>query len=149
MLLFQTATAAGVLIATIVFASPSFAETSTSVDPSSQRISTWREDLSTGWQESKQRNVPMVVYITCDPCVYCDAMSEQTWCDRSIVGKLRGGFVPIRLDRDRDSKLLSRIRIPAYPLTLVASPNGKVLSHRVGFQPPDAIQNMLNEAQSN
>lgn len=108
----------------------------------------WFDDFQKGWEESKRRGVPMVVFITMDRCLYCDAMKKDTWCDQSILEKLGGEFVPIRLHRDRDANLLSRIKVPAYPTTLLASPEGKVLAHRVGYQPPSAMHHVMQEIRS-
>lgn len=108
----------------------------------------WYENFDAGWRESRRRGLPMVVYITSDHCIYCDAMKRDTWGNDGIVSQLRGGYIAIRLHRDRDSAVLSRIVVPAYPTTLIASPEGKVISHRVGYQPPSEIRRFFAEALS-
>lgn len=105
----------------------------------------WFDDFDAGWRESKRRGVPMLVFITSDHCVYCDAMKQDVWCNEQIAGELRQHFVAIQLQRERDSKLLSRIQVPSYPTTLVASPAGKVMEHRIGYQPVDQIRRLFSE----
>lgn len=89
----------------------------------------------------------MVVFITSDRCVYCDAMKRDTWRESSVARRLSSDFVAIRLHRDRDSALLSRIHVPMFPTTLIASPRGKVMAHRVGYQPPSHMHQLLSEAE--
>ncbi len=107
----------------------------------------WHDSFEEGWNEAKKRDVPMVVYITSDHCIYCDAMKKDTWCNESVMQRLRDDFVGIRLHRERDSALLKRIVVPAFPMTLIATPQGKVVSHRVGYQPPSEIQGLLTDGQ--
>lgn len=107
--------------------------------------SVWHDNFDEGWRESKRRGLPMVVFITSDNCVYCDAMKKDTWCNGEILGELRQNFVAIQLKRDRDSELLSRIKVPSYPMTLVASPEGKVTDQRIGYQPPDQVRKLFSE----
>ncbi len=105
----------------------------------------WYDDFDKGWRESKRRGLPMVVFITSENCIYCDAMKKDTWCNGEILGQLRQNFVAIQLKRGRDSELLSRIEVPSYPMTLVASPEGKVMEQRVGYQPPDQVRKLFSE----
>ena len=105
----------------------------------------WHDNLDEGWRESKRRGLPMVVFITSDNCVYCDAMKKDTWCDGEVLGQLRQNFVAIQLKRDRDSELLSRIKVPSYPMTLVASPEGKVMDQRIGYQPPEQVRKLFSD----
>lgn len=106
----------------------------------------WHDNLQSGWQEARLRGVPMVIYITSDHCRYCDAMKRDTWCDGSIGRRLVGEFVAIRLSQKANASTLSRIKVPAYPMTLVGVPEGKIISHRVGYQPVAAMHSLLTEA---
>jgi Thioredoxin-like len=105
----------------------------------------WYDSFDEGWRESKRRGLPMVVFITSDNCIYCDAMKKDAWCNDEVLSQLRKNFVAIRLQRDRDSAVLSRIKVPSYPMTLVASPEGKVLDHRVGYQPADQVRQLFSK----
>jgi protein disulfide-isomerase len=108
----------------------------------------WHTDLHSGWQESRRRGIPMVIFITTNDCAYCDAMKQNTWCDQQVLRRLAGKFVPIRLNPIRNRKTLDRIDVDTYPTTLLGSPRGKVIGHRIGYQPPAAVQSFLAEAQS-
>ena len=106
----------------------------------------WHETLNAGWKESRRRGVPMVIYITSERCKYCDAMKRDTWCHESVRHRLARSFVAIRLTPRRNSATLSRIDVQTYPTTLVGIPEGKIISHRNGYQPPAALHGLLTEA---
>ncbi len=106
----------------------------------------WHTDLRSGWRDSKRLGIPMVIFITMDNCTYCDAMKQTTWNSYAVQRRMAGKFVAIRLNPLRNRETLSRINIPAYPTTLLGTPNGKVIGHRIGYQPPAQLQMFLNEA---
>ncbi|MGB7345217.1 MAG: thioredoxin family protein [Pirellulaceae bacterium] len=105
----------------------------------------WHTDLQSGWREAKRLDIPMVIFITTDDCVYCDAMNQNTWCDQSVQQRLAGKFVAIRLNPRNNQKTLSRIKVDTFPTTLLGTPNGKVIGHRIGYQPPAALQTFLSD----
>ena len=105
----------------------------------------WHDDFDAGWEESRRRGLPLVIYITSDDCQYCEAMKRDTWCDKSVLARLASGFVAIRLSPRDNAQVLNRIDIPAYPMTLIGMPQGKIIDHRVGYQPPRMIHELLNK----
>ncbi|MEM9368191.1 MAG: thioredoxin family protein [Planctomycetota bacterium] len=106
----------------------------------------WHDDLQSGWEASKSTGRPMLIFITSESCVYCDAMKDQTICNDRILRRLADRFVAIRLRPKVNGRVLSRIKVPAYPTTLVAAPEGKVIAHKVGYQPVDALAQLLESA---
>ncbi len=105
----------------------------------------WHENFDSGWQEARRRGIPMVIYITSDRCQYCEAMKRDTWCDQSVLARLAKDFVAIRLSPRDHSHILNRIDVPAYPMTLIGIPEGKIVDHRVGYQPPQRMHELLNK----
>ncbi|MEP4684908.1 MAG: thioredoxin fold domain-containing protein, partial [Rhodopirellula bahusiensis] len=85
----------------------------------------------------------MLIFITSEHCRFCDAMKQNTLCDASIRSRLANGFVPIILRTDTNPEILARIPVQTYPTTLLAVPRGKVIAHRVGYQPPDRLHELL------
>lgn len=107
----------------------------------------WHDSLDSGWEESRRRNIPMVIYITTERCRYCDAMKRDTWCDYSVLHRVAKDFVAIRLTPQRNTATLNRIRIAAYPTTLIGIPEGKIIGRRVGYQPPAELHGLLSESE--
>jgi thioredoxin-related protein len=104
----------------------------------------WHDDLDSGWRESKRTGRPMVIFITSSHCRYCDAMKSATWHDLGVKSRVGNEFVAVQLCPERNAKELSRIQVDVYPTTLVALPQGKVIDHRKGYQPPDLLHALLN-----
>lgn len=104
----------------------------------------WHDDLDSGWRESRRTGRPMVIFITSSRCRYCDAMKQSTWQDLGIENRISNEFVAVRLSPEHNMKELSRIQVEVYPTTLVALPQGKVVDHRKGFQPPELLHSLLN-----
>lgn len=109
----------------------------------------WHDDLNAGWAESRRLGRPMLIFITSDQCRYCDAMKQSTLSDRHVMGRIKDRFVAIRLSPTRNAGVLGRIRVAGYPTTLVGLPEGKVLDHRVGYQPVRELLRLLDRAESN
>ncbi|TWU41782.1 thioredoxin family protein [Novipirellula artificiosorum] len=105
----------------------------------------WYQTLREGWLESSRRNVPMLIYISSDPCVYCDAMQRDTWCDRSVQDRISHDFVAIHLTPQQNEATLGRIKITTYPTTLIGMPEGKIVGHRLGYQPAAVLHQFLSE----
>ena len=110
----------------------------------SQKQIFWHENLESGWRESRRLGRPMVIFITSARCRYCDAMKAETWSDFGIENRIGSEFVAVRLTPELNSMELSRISVQVYPTTLVALPQGKVVDHRTGFQPPSLLHGLLN-----
>lgn len=106
----------------------------------------WHDDFASGWKAARKTGRPMVIFITSQRCHYCDAMKRETWCNGTVLEKMKEKFVAIRLTPDRNSKTLERIDVPAFPTTLIGHPDGHIISHRVGFQPPVEMQRFLETA---
>lgn len=105
----------------------------------------WHGDLDSGWRTARASNRPMLIFITSDDCVYCDAMKRNTLCDQSVLRRLSQQFVPVVLRRGTNTEELQRITVTTYPTTLVAIPQGKVVGHRIGYQPPESFHALLSE----
>lgn len=103
----------------------------------------WHRNFNQGWAAAKNANRPLLIYITAPGCVYCDAMKRDTWCDAAIETEVTDDFIAIELSPEQNAEVLSRIKVQAYPMTLVGSPEGKILDHRVGYQPPHEMRQLL------
>ena len=106
---------------------------------------TWHTDLQSGWRESKRRGIPMLIFITTDNCTYCTAMKKDSWCDATIQQRVAHSFVGVRLTPQRNARTLKRIKVPSFPTTLAGSPDGKIIGHRIGYQPPGELHQFLSE----
>ncbi|MCO8122994.1 thioredoxin family protein [Stieleria sp. TO1_6] len=103
----------------------------------------WHEDFQLGWSEAKRLGRPMLIFITSGRCHYCDAMKRDTWCNGGVLQRVKQHYVAIRLTPDRNASVLNRINVPAYPTTLIGHPDGHIVAHKIGYQPPGEMQLLL------
>ncbi|MFG0263778.1 MAG: thioredoxin family protein [Rhodopirellula sp. JB055] len=108
----------------------------------------WHDSFEAGWAAARRSGRPMLIFITSKDCRFCDAMKRDTLCDAGIQARLANGFVPIILRPDTNPEILARIPVTTYPTTLLALPRGKVIAHRVGYQPPGLFNELLGLAPS-
>ena len=87
----------------------------------------------------------MVIFVTSQNCHYCDAMKRDTWRDAGIRRRVANEFIAIELTLDRNAEALSRIGVKAFPMTLVGLPEGRIVSHRKGYQNAAALNDVLEE----
>lgn len=106
----------------------------------------WHDNLDSGWRESQRTGRPMVIFITAARCHYCDAMKQATWRNLGIERRVNNEFVAVQLSPEHNPQELSRITVEVFPMTIVAVPQGKVIGHRKGFQPPERLHELLNRA---
>lgn len=106
----------------------------------------WYDTLELGWNAARDTGRPMLILITSEHCPYCDVMKEVTLSDPTVRDRLLRRFIPIRLRPSSNARVLSRVEVTAFPTTLLAHPRGKVVAHRIGFQPVDQFHQFLNEA---
>jgi protein disulfide-isomerase len=143
------ATCAAVTIVLVILAKTSHAETPQQ-SAASARISDakvhWYTDLQSGWAAAHQRNLPMVIFITSKQCRYCDAMKRDSWRNHSIEHQIASEFIAIELTPERNQSTLDRIKVPAFPTTLIGTPSGKIVGQRVGYQPPAKLMALLSQA---
>lgn len=117
------------------------------VTASSPQIA-WRTNLRLAWTEAAKRNVPMVIFITSDRCHFCDVMKRDTWSDDGVSQLVAGRYLAIELKPGRNAEALSQMEVPAYPTTLVATHDGKIVAHRVGYQSAMEMRSLLAEAEA-
>lgn len=124
------------------------ADRSSATDLVSADTPMWHDNFETGWDAARRSGRPMLIFITSEHCQFCDAMKKNTLCDAGIRSRIAAGFVPIILRPDTNPSILARIPVTTYPTTLLAIPRGKVIAHRVGYQPPDRLHELLGLAPS-
>ena len=87
---------------------------------------------------------PILAYATSDNCGYCRKMERDAWSNPKIVHQVASGFVPLRLHARRDAKLIAKLRVRAYPTTVLVSPEGRVIAGAQGYLPAERLEGLLS-----
>lgn len=78
------------------------------------------------------QNRPLLLFVAGTACVECLRMENSTLRERSIVEMVGTNFLAVKLDADRDAKLVQAMQITRLPVTVLAAPDGTVLDSVVG-----------------
>lgn len=108
----------------------------------------WRSDYSKAVQEAAQTRRPLLLDFGNEACVYCRKLDATTFRDPGVIRLLNERFVAIKIDGDRDPKLVQALRIESYPTLVVAGPDGSVLSMNPGYLDAAGMTKFLQSALS-
>ncbi len=86
----------------------------------------WLRDPQRAFEESKARGKPVFLYFSARWCSWC-RVYEEVLSDEGISSVLRGRFVPLLLDSDRDRDLFLRFGGRGTPFTVILDYRGKAL----------------------
>ena len=103
----------------------------------------WSDDPQLALTQSRNMQLPILVYATSERCGYCRKMERETWANPDIVQQVEADFVPLRIDAKRDAGLISKLRVRAYPTTVLIAPDGRIITGAEGYQAPGELSGML------
>ncbi|MCI0681088.1 MAG: thioredoxin family protein [Gemmataceae bacterium] len=103
----------------------------------------WRTDYNQALLESEKRGLPIVIDFTMKPCFFCDKLDATTFRDPRVVGLMNQKFVALKIDRNRDPKLVDDLRIQYFPTLVIAGPARKILHMKEGYLDADAFHELL------
>jgi thiol:disulfide interchange protein len=99
----------------------------------------WQNDLTAGFQKSKQENKPLMIEFTADWCPYCRMMEDSVFSQPEVIRKT-GQFVPVRIDVDKQPEIADQYQANArkyggsgIPNVLFMNSDGEKLMHVVGY----------------
>jgi protein disulfide-isomerase len=85
----------------------------------------WRSDLFAAQSEARQADKPILLYFTAEWCEPCQVMRRNVWTDPRVADALKG-FVPVRLDVDRQAELARQYNVQVLPNFLILDPRGQI-----------------------
>ena len=95
----------------------------------------WKTDFAAAQEEAKKLNRPLVVHFHAVWCGPCKIMEREVLHTSQVLKTLDSGFVAVKVDVDRNSKVTSRFGVKGMPTDLVIGPDGKILSRSEGYDP--------------
>ncbi len=84
----------------------------------------WRGFQQTTLRHAARVNKPIVVYLTATWCLPCRALEEEVFSQPEVSRRIREGFIPIRVDRDRRPDLYDRYNRGGLPSLAFLLPSG-------------------------
>ena len=88
----------------------------------------WREWGPEAFAEAERTGRPLLLSLSAPWCVACDEMDRTTYADPRFAGHLKDGFVPVRVDIDRQPRVRERYNMGGFPSTVFCTPNGRIIT---------------------
>ena len=101
---------------------------------------TYKEGMARGKKERKK----VFLYFYADWCGYCAEMDKVTFKDRSVIDILNSGFIPVRVNADKEKKAASDYDISGLPSNWFITEKGESISNLPGYVPPNRLFLILN-----
>lgn len=106
----------------------------------------WRYDYAAARREASATGKPLLLDFGTEACVWCRKLDATTFRDPRVVQLVNERFVPVKIDGNRNPRLVEALEIEAYPTLILATPAGKVVGRHSGYL--DATQMLTFLAQA-
>ena len=103
----------------------------------------WLTDGDKACAAMKDKQRPLLIYLTTDHCHFCTLMQQQTFGDPGVAAEINQSFVPIKLDNITAQGIVTTMNVTMFPTTIVISPKREVLMRVNGFLAADKFKQRL------
>ena len=94
----------------------------------------WSEDFETATAEAERLGRPLLIHFYADWCLPCRRMDRDVLRSPELAKQFEEVFVGVKVDADRNPKLVKRFGVRSLPADVVVSPEGEVLIQTQGYQ---------------
>lgn len=108
----------------------------------------WRQDYSASRQEASKAGRPLLYNFSTAWCGYCRKLDATTFRDPRVAKLLRDDFVPVKLDGERETRLVQELRIEVYPTLILSDAAGRILGRYTGYLDAEQMMQILEQAKA-
>ena len=94
----------------------------------------WTSDLEQALQGAAEREQRVLLYLSSDRCKYCTQMVQTTLAEPELRRAIETTFVPVAINASARPDLVRRLKVRAFPTTVVLDARGRAVKQVVGFQ---------------
>ncbi|MAF37311.1 MAG: hypothetical protein CL696_00245, partial [Chloroflexi bacterium] len=95
-----------------------------SVRPNRAHLIDWREWGEDAFEEARQQDKPVVLFITAFWCGFCQRMDENALSDNETIALLNAFFIPIRVEESQRPDVDLRYNQNGWPSIAILTPDG-------------------------
>jgi thioredoxin-like negative regulator of GroEL len=103
----------------------------------------WRSDYNAARREAQEKGKPLVIDFGTEHCFWCKRLDATTFRDPAVVKTMNDGFIPLRVDAEKEATLANLLHIQSYPTIVIGAPDGKILMTREGYLEADRFLEQL------
>lgn len=113
------------------------------MDESAERTRVeWREWGPEPFEVADRSGKPVLLSLSASWCSWCHEMDEETYSEPRIAANVNDGFVPVRVDVDRNPRVRERYNMGGFPSTVFLTPDGELLTG-AGYLGPDGMRQVI------
>ncbi len=102
----------------------------------------WRDWGAEAFAEADDRGCPVLLSLSATWCEGCHEMDAITYAEPRIAANVNEGFVPVRVDVDRNPRVRERYNMGGFPTTAFLTPDGELLTG-AGYLDVDGMRQVL------
>ncbi|WP_058366207.1 DUF255 domain-containing protein [Haloparvum sedimenti] len=103
----------------------------------------WREWGPEAFAAAAETDRPVLLSLTATWCADCHEMDAKTYAEPRIAANVNDGFVPVRVDVDRNPRVRERYNMGGFPSTVFLAPDGTLLTG-AGYLDPEGMRQVLD-----
>lgn len=106
----------------------------------------WLSKSDEAAKQATEADRLILVYVTRPGCKFCDKMQGETFSKKQVAELIEAEYVPLAVNSKNSPKFAKKLKITAYPTTLLVAPDWTVVSRIKGFVTAEELQKRLKSA---
>ncbi|MEZ3116581.1 DUF255 domain-containing protein [Halobaculum sp. MBLA0147] len=104
----------------------------------------WHEWGAEPFEIAERTGRPVLLFLTATWCDDCHQMLAETFGEPRTAANVDDGFVPVKVDVDRQPRVRERYNMGGFPSTVFCTPDGEVLTGAT-YLAPDGFRGILDK----
>jgi len=112
-------------------------------DAAADTLVEWRAWSEDAFATAERAGKPVLLSLSAPWCAHCHEMDATTYSEPAIAANVNDGFLPVRVDVDRNPRVRERYNMGGFPSTVFCTPSGEILTG-AGFLGIDGFRGILD-----